>query len=193
MAGPVQDHRRAVAERNLEAILDAAEALLGRREAASIAAVAAEAGVSRPTVYAHFSTREAILEAVVERAVGRSMAAYEAAEPDSGTAAEALDRVISASWHEIERHSAIGDAAMQQLSSAALNRAHERGFERVHALVERGRRDGSFRTDVPAEWLVTSFFALIHAAGEAERAGRIEHGEALDAIRLTLRDLVRGR
>ena len=193
MTGPVQDHRRAVAERNLEAILDAAETLLRRHDAATIAAVASEAGVSRPTVYAHFPTREAILEAVVERAVGRSLAAYDAAEPESGSAADALDRVIAASWSEIDRHSAIGDAAMQQLSSAALNRAHERGFERVRALVERGRADGSFRDDVPPDWLVTTFFALIHAAGEAVRAGRMEHDEALDAIRLTLRDVFRGR
>jgi TetR/AcrR family transcriptional regulator, mexCD-oprJ operon repressor len=192
VAAPVQDHRRAVAERNLAAILDAAEALLERREAASIAAVAAEAGVSRPTVYAHFPTREGILEAVVERAVSRSMAAYEAAEPDSGPAAEALERVIAASWTEIDRHSAIGEAAMQQLSSAAMDRAHESGFERVRALVDRGRAEGSFRTDVPAEWIVTCFFSLVHAAGAAVRQGHMKRDVALEAITLTLRDLFSG-
>ena len=49
------DHRRATAERNVEAILDAAESLLGDGEATSIAAVAGRAGVSRVTVYAHFA------------------------------------------------------------------------------------------------------------------------------------------
>ncbi len=48
------DHRRATAERNVQAILDSAEQLLERREPVSIAAVATHAGVSRVTVYAHF-------------------------------------------------------------------------------------------------------------------------------------------
>ena len=43
---PAADHRRAVAERNVEAILDAGERLLERHAQPSIAAVAAEAGVS---------------------------------------------------------------------------------------------------------------------------------------------------
>jgi len=61
------DHRRATAERNVAAILDAAGELLSQAGTASIAAVAASAGVSRVTVYAHFPTWEALLEAVVVR------------------------------------------------------------------------------------------------------------------------------
>jgi AcrR family transcriptional regulator len=53
------------------AILDAAEVLLERGGQASITAVAAEAGVSRMTVYAHFPTRQDLLGAVVERAAMR--------------------------------------------------------------------------------------------------------------------------
>jgi AcrR family transcriptional regulator len=63
------DHRRAVAERNLESILDATEALLARNAPLSMSAVAADAGVSRPTLYAHFADRETLLTAVVARAV----------------------------------------------------------------------------------------------------------------------------
>jgi AcrR family transcriptional regulator len=48
------DYQRAIAERNVEAILDAVEDLLERRAQASVSAVAALAGVSRVTVYAHF-------------------------------------------------------------------------------------------------------------------------------------------
>jgi AcrR family transcriptional regulator len=66
----VTDHRRAVAERNVEAILDAAEALIERRSQTTITAVANEAGVSRVTVYSNFPTTEQLVEAVVERASG---------------------------------------------------------------------------------------------------------------------------
>jgi tRNA (adenine37-N6)-methyltransferase len=62
------DRRRAISDRNVQAILDAAEELLRSQAPVTIAAVATQAGVSRVTVYAHFATTEALLEAVVERA-----------------------------------------------------------------------------------------------------------------------------
>jgi AcrR family transcriptional regulator len=192
MAQPATDHRRATAERNIEAILDAAEALLARRSHASIAAVASEAGVSRVTVYAHFSTREQLLEAVVERAVRRATAAIEATAPDQGSPVEALDRLIAASWLELDRHTGIASAAAEQLSPAALRRTHEAALRAVHALVERGRDEGAFRRDVPADWLVTSFHALIHAAGDDVRARRLEPDAAVEVLGTTMRDVFVG-
>ena len=58
-------YQREVASRNVEAILDAAEELLQSQGHANISAVAAQAGVSRVTVYAHFPDWAAILEAAV--------------------------------------------------------------------------------------------------------------------------------
>ena len=110
-----RDPRQAIANRNVEAILDGTERLLGRREQATIAAVAAEAGVSRPTVYAHFPDRERLLEALVERAVRNAMAAIESAEPDRGPAAEALQRLLAASWQELGRHEDIARASAAAL------------------------------------------------------------------------------
>ena len=46
-------YHREIADRNIEAILDAAEELLELQGHATISAVAAQAGVSRVTVYAH--------------------------------------------------------------------------------------------------------------------------------------------
>lgn len=125
MAAPrASDHRRRIADRNVAAILDAAETLLERRAAVSIAAVAAAAGVSRVTVYAHFATWEAILEAVVERAAHRTTDALEAADPDHGPPLAALERVLVAGWRELARNRAIAQAGAEQLSPAALARAH---------------------------------------------------------------------
>jgi AcrR family transcriptional regulator len=67
MTSQAADYRRVTAERNVAAILDAAEELLSQAGPASIAAVAARAGVSRVTVYAYFPTWEALLEAVAGR------------------------------------------------------------------------------------------------------------------------------
>lgn len=186
------DHRRAIAERNVEAILDAAEALLERRSQASIAAVATEAGVSRVTVYAHFPTRHSLLEAVVERAVGWASVALEAAEPHRGPPLDALERVIAAAWGELDRNRVIAQAGAERLSPAALTRAHEAAHRPVRELVERGREEGAFRTDLSADWLVTSCFALIHACGDEVRVGRMDKSSAPGILAATLRDVFVG-
>lgn len=193
MAAPrATDHRRLIADRNVAAILDAAETLLEQRAAVSIAAVAATAGVSRVTVYAHFATWEALLEAVVERAARRTTAALEAAEPDRGAPLAALDRVLAVGWRELARSSAMAQAAAEQLSPAALARAHHAIHHRLGELVERGRADGSFRADLPTAWLMTSALALIHACAQEVRAGRIDEPNALHVLTVTVRDLFTG-
>ncbi len=182
-----------IAHRNVEAILDAAQRLLGRREQASISAVAAEAGVSRPTVYAHFPDRQRLLEALVGRAVRRAMAAIESAEPDRGPAAAALERLLAASWEELSRHEDIARASAATLSPDAMRRAHDAARAMIGRLVERGRREGAFRRDVPADWLVTSSLALIHAAAETVRAGELDSQRAREVLSITVVDLFAGR
>ena len=192
MPDTTTDHRRATAERNVAAILDAAESLLARGAAASTSAVAAEAGVSRVTVYAHFPTREALLEAVVERVVGHATAAIAAVGIHRGPPDEALDRLIAAAWGEIDRNRAVATAASEQLSPAALARSHAALHEPITALVERGQAEGAFRADLPPGWLVSSYFALMHACGEDVRAGRLDADAAVPVLQATLRGAFSG-
>jgi AcrR family transcriptional regulator len=187
------DPRQATAERNVEAILDGAERLLQRGRQATISAVAAEAGLSRVTVYSHFQDRTALLEALVERAVRRAMAAIESAEPDRGPAVDALRRVLAASWEQLGHNVSIGRASAAELSADAMRRAHQPARAVLRRLVERGRQEEAIRVDVPVDWLVTSALALIHAAAEEVRAGELDAGAALDALLLTVVDLVVGQ
>jgi TetR/AcrR family transcriptional regulator, mexCD-oprJ operon repressor len=186
------DYQRAIAERNAGAILDAAEELLEERAAASISAVAARAGVSRVTVYAHFPTWEALLEAAVERAVRRTMTALEATHPDDGPPVQALERMLTAAWQHLARYGAMAQAVAEQLSPQAVTRTHQAVHRTVSALLKRGQADGSFRTDLPAAWLVTACIALIHACAQEVRAGRIGERDAARILTATVRDLFTG-
>src|SRR6058998_2735947 len=86
--------RRADAERSIASITNAAlEALAGDPDV-SMAEIARRAGVVRATIYMHFPTREALLDAVMEHATGRVAEAIRQAEPDHGEPREALERVI---------------------------------------------------------------------------------------------------
>ncbi len=189
MLAPSKDHRRAVADRNIEAILDAAERLLERGGQATISAVATEAGLSRVTVYAHFPTREQLLKAVAERAIRLATVETEAARLDEGSAADALDRVVALSWRVLDRHQAMARATAEQLSSDDRRRLHETLLAGFRRLVDRGREQGCFRSDLPPEWLVASFYALIHAASDEVRAGRLEPSAAPEVLGATMRDL----
>ena len=193
MSSDVHQHpREALAERNAEAILDAAERLLARGEQTSVSALAGEAGLSRPTVYAHFPNRQRVLEALVERTVRQAMAVLEAAEPERGPALAALQRLLATGWEEIGRHEAIGVAAAGQLNAEAMRRSHESARAVIRRLVERGRREGAFRSDLPTGWLITSSLALIHAAAEEVRAGELDAQAALDVLTATVTGLFVG-
>ena len=174
--------REVIAERNVEAILDAAEELVTRHQEPTISAVASAAGVSRPTVYAHFPDRRQLLEAVVERTVRRATAAIGSADPDRGRADQALTRVVEASWKELARHEGIAAVAAAELGGDALRRAHAAAHAVLGALVERGQRDGAIRSDLPAAWLVAAVLALIHAAAQEARSGALDPAEAPEVL-----------
>jgi AcrR family transcriptional regulator len=193
MAAPTADHRRETAERNVESILDAAEALLSRRAQASISAVAKEAGVSRVTVYSHFPTREDLLGAVVARVTRAATASIEEARPAEGDPVEALERVITIAWEELERQEAIRQATAEELSAEAVLRAHQSVARAIRRLIERGRRQGSFRTDLPVQWLVVSVLTLLHAAADEVREGRLKPSAARAAVKTSIVELFTGQ
>jgi TetR/AcrR family transcriptional regulator, mexCD-oprJ operon repressor len=186
------DYQRAIAERNVAAILDATEELLQRRGQASMSAVAAQAGVSRVTVYAHFPTWDALLEAAVERAVRQTMTVLHAADLDTGPPVQALERMLAAAWQHLARYGAMAQAVAEQLNPEAVARTHQAAQQAIGALLARGQADGSFRTDLPAGWLVTSCIALIHSCAAEVRAGRVGQDEAARILTVTVRGLFTG-
>jgi TetR/AcrR family transcriptional regulator, mexCD-oprJ operon repressor len=181
----VTDHRRALAERNTASILDAVERLLARGTPLSMLAIAAEAGVSRPTLYARFKSVGQIVEAAVERSVIESMASFTAARPDEGPPLEALERMLDASWNELARYEPLTRGAFDHMSPGAVHRTHDAMIAPLSALVERGRRAGDFRADVPAEWLVSMYFALVHGAEDHARTHGTDRAEALALLKTT--------
>jgi TetR/AcrR family transcriptional regulator, mexCD-oprJ operon repressor len=173
--------RRADAERSIARILDAAVDALSNDPEASMAEVARRAGVVRATIYVHFPTREALIEAVTHRAIAEATAILEAAEPDRGDAAGALRRVVESAWRTLGRYHALV-AISTRLAPADLRRRHEPVLAVLEPLIERGQRDGAFRADVPAAWHLSMILALIHAASGELRAGRLPSRQVESAL-----------
>lgn len=181
-----RDHRRAAAERSIEAILDAAERLLASGGEASTSAVAAAAGVSRVTLYSHFPTRSALLEAGAERAVRRGAEAIASAELQSGDAGDALARLVQAAWGKLENNIRLFAAVRGELGEEALRRAHQQIDAPIISVIKRGQQTGAFTSSVRASWLLTVFYALMHAAADEVNSGRISRKEALAALTKTI-------
>jgi TetR/AcrR family transcriptional regulator, mexCD-oprJ operon repressor len=189
MTEPALDHRRATAQRNAAAILDATERLLAARAPLSIVAIAAEAGVSRPTLYAHYKSIPDIIEAAVERSVVASLSAFGEARPDDGPADQALLRMAEASWRQLGRYEALARGAAERLPSGTVRRSHEAMLAPLRALIERGRQEGALRGDLPADWLVSMYFALVHGAQEHAAGHDMDRAQALELLKTSVSDL----
>jgi TetR/AcrR family transcriptional regulator, mexCD-oprJ operon repressor len=177
--------RRADAERSVSAILDAALDGLAGDPDVSMAEIARRAGVSRATTYVHFPTREALVAAVTERAIADVAAAIAGAEPASGSATDALRRVLAAAWRELDRfHSLV--AINAHLPRKEFHRLHVPVLTLLTPLIERGQADGAFRADVPVSWHLAMLLAIVHAASGEMRAGRLPENDVEGAMIATV-------
>jgi TetR/AcrR family transcriptional regulator, mexCD-oprJ operon repressor len=174
--------RREVSQRNADAILDATVSELDRDPKASLVDIAKAAGVSRPTLYAHFPTREDLVEAAVRRALDQIRRDLAAIELDSGDATAALERLIATGWHRLARNLGLARLALDSLPAERLRRAHAAAFEPMRDLVDRGRSTGEFRDDQPVEWMVSVLYALLHAAADDVASGRIDERSAAQLV-----------
>ena len=169
--------RRADAEHNTARILEAAAACLSRSAAASVGEIARAAGVGRVTVYGHFPSREALVEATLARLLERGEAVLAALDL-GGDPRQALRGLIESSWRLIAEAGAVLEAAESALPPGRLRELHDRPAQRVEELIRRGQAEGVFRTDLPASWLVSVLYHVLKGAAADVAGGRLDPSDA---------------
>src|SRR6266545_6035284 len=183
---PGATRRRADAQRNIAAILDAGLVCFSRNADASVAEVARAAGVGRVTLYGHFPSREALMDAVLAHAIRQANTVLDAEAIDHGPASDALSRLIRSSWRVVDHHRSLLAAAHRDLPPARIRQHHDQAMARVEHLIARGQEEGDFRTDLPRPWLVATFYSLMHGAAEEVDAGRLDPAQAPGALATTI-------
>ncbi|MEV3964037.1 TetR/AcrR family transcriptional regulator [Nocardia sp. NPDC050193] len=179
--------QRSDAHRSRAAILDAAARILNEQPEASVETIAADAGVTRQTVYAHFPSRERLLVAVLDRLTELTATAMDTVEPDKGPATEALLRVFAAATQESGRYPAL----LQRINALPITAREDHArhapiADRIGQVIRRGQATGEFDSRLPADWLVVAAIRLAHAASEEGSSGRMTGAAAERAFTTSL-------
>jgi TetR/AcrR family transcriptional repressor of mexCD-oprJ operon len=185
-AGTTSPPRRADARRNIETIIEAGERCLARDPDASMSDIATEAGLGRVTIYGHFKTRAELVEVVARRVLADANAILAGVDL-RGDPAQALARLVTASWEVTARSGSLVVAAERALPPHVVRDAHAGELEdRVRRFLARGQRKRAFRSDLSTDWLVALFHATLHTAAAEVHAGRLESSEVAEIVTTTL-------
>lgn len=184
--GATPTRRRADAQRSIAAILDAGVICLSRSPQVNTAEIARVAGVGRVTLYAHFATKEVLVDAVVAHAIVEADRALDAVDPDHDAALVALVRLTSSSWQILSRHRQLRIAGERHLGPARMRAHHDKSMARIRRLIRRGQDAGEFRTDLPLDWLVATYYAVLHSAADEVSARRLKASRAGDIVAATV-------
>ena len=190
MAGEKRERApRSDSLRNRESILDAAAESLTANPNASLADIAQAAGIARITLYGHFASRSELLAALLHTSMERVEMTLASVDL-SGDAWRAMESLVASSWGLINSLSVLRGVVEQSLPGAEVHGSHSDPRERVERLLERGRADGSFRSDQSVEWQSSCYFALLHGAASEIRAGHLTEADAQRFLMPSLRALL---
>lgn len=153
-------------------IIDTAAGLLAARQNASVAEIAAAAGVSRGTIYRHFPTRATLLRTLAESASTETRQRLQDANLESVPIEDGIARAARALVAVANRYpAALQDPTILGTQNPAIRKP-------LTTLLQRGQADGRIRSDVPLGCLLESLLALVAAC---QRSGG-QHGQGSEDI-----------
>ena len=160
---------RSDAQANRERVVAAARAVLARRgPSADMREVAAEAGVGVATVYRTFSTRNAMVEAVVDELVVDFSALLDRAAAESSSR-PGIEVLLEGIWALADRHGDVVEALQHQPESASQAEHRLRLEAKLMTILQAGLAEGVVRPQVPLAYvmaLIAGLFQLYRSVRE---------------------------
>lgn len=184
--GATARRRRADAQRSIEAIVGAARRILSERPEASMEEIAACAGVTRQTVYAHFPSRDALIVAVVHSIRDEGLATLEAAGLDNLAPVEAMRKFLTIRWQLVERSAVLLEPMLNRMPTAKNAEAHRGVTVMIERIIARGQESGDFDRNRPLAWLVEATHSLGHVAAAQVVAGKLTTAEAAALLEVSI-------
>lgn len=170
------DNVRSDARRNRERLLEAATAAFTTADAGpiSLESIARTAGVGIGTLYRHFPSREALIEAVYRAELAEVAAAAEQLleqYPPKVALRRWMDRY--ASFVIAKRGMAESLAALFDSGAVEPSQTRASIVGAVDMLLRAGADDGSLRFDVRADDVVSSLLGIFLASGSPDQTARM--------------------
>ena len=167
---------RSDARRNREKLLEVATAAFAAADGrpVTLEAIARDAGVGIGTLYRHFPNREALVEAIYRTELAEVAAAAERLlkrHPPKTALRRWMDRY--ASFVAAKRGMAESLHAMFDSGAMQPNQTRDSIAGAVDLLLRAGAHDGSLRSDVQADDVVSSLIGIFLASGSPEQTGRL--------------------
>jgi AcrR family transcriptional regulator len=167
---------RSDARRNREKLLEVATAAFAGAQGrpVSLESIAREAGVGIGTLYRHFPNREALVEAIYRAELTEVAAAAQqllTRHPPKTALRRWMDRYasfVAAKRGMAESLHAIFDSGAMEPSQTRDSIAGA-----VDLLLQAGADDGTLRSDVPADDVVSSLIGIFLVSGSPEQTGRM--------------------
>jgi AcrR family transcriptional regulator len=167
---------RADAHRNRERLLVAATAAFTAAEGTTVSleSVARAAGVGIGTLYRHFPTREALVEAVYRTELAEVAASADALL-ERHSPVVALRKWMTRYASFVAAKQGMAESLGAMFASGAVEPGDTRAsiLRAVGALLAAGRADGSLRSDVHAEDVVSSLIGIVIASSSTAQANRM--------------------
>lgn len=167
---------RVDAQRNREAVIDAALDLLARNPNASMQTIAERSGVGRTTVYRHFPTRVDLVRALFQRVVDESR--------------EVTTRVIDLEAPTADVMRALGPAligiglrfkylqGLRQMGDEVITESTFDPDDPVRLFFVAAIARGDIRAELPLQWILSMISSVTTATLLELHAGRLDAQEA---------------
>lgn len=169
--------RERLRQKRTDLILEAAEELLIRKGYynASMDEIAAQAGVAKGTLYQHFSTKEDLFFAFIEKVLARFEQVVQQAALSSENARQKLEHIISYVYGEHRgEHIYVlqllrRNGELSQRLQAKKGRSGERIDQvvaQLHRILEEGKAEGFFTTSIATDLMVHFFLHMLVFFGD---------------------------
>jgi AcrR family transcriptional regulator len=170
-------------------IIERAAHVLAGGRGRTMQEIADISGIGRTTLYRHFRTRDDLIRAIKLQALDEARAAVLEGKPEEGSPEEALRRVIASFIKVGDRYRILAEEGIPK----EVGNAYDDLGTALHALAERGRRDGSFNPDLSASWILSAMASLLIAAIQQVQRGDLAPNHAAATVADTLLHGIRGR
>ena len=167
---------RADARRNRDRLLEVATAAFATAQGrpVSLESIARDAGVGIGTLYRHFPNREALVETIYRAELAEVAAAAEQLlkrHPPQTALRRWMDRY--ASFVAAKRGMAESLYAIFDSGAMEPSQTRDSIVGAVDALLQAGVEDGTLRSDVQADDVVSSLIGIFLASGSPDQTGRM--------------------